>query len=352
MNFGSDNMTGASPQVLEALIHANSGPERSYGNDHWTREAERMLAEVFEHDLAAFFVASGTAANCLALSALVQPWNAILCHRQSHAFIDENSAPELFTGGARLKPVRGSEGKITARALEETFARLPSDPPHNLLASALSLTQASELGLVYGPDEIAALTAIARSRGASVHMDGARFANAVAKLGCHPSEITWKAGVDVLCLGASKNGALAAEAVIFFDPARAKDFTNRRKRTGHLISKGRVFGSQFAGWLRDGHWLDLAHKANHACGLLAEGLARVPGVRIVWPPEANEIFAILPKALDQCLHSAGAVYFEWDVDALPAHESLTADEVFVRLVASFATTDTEIQAFLDAAMAR
>lgn len=340
-------MAAASSNVLDALIDANSGPARSYGADPWTADAERLLADVFEHELTAFFVTSGTAANSLALAALAQPWSAILCHPHAHILEDECSAPEFFSGGARLIPIAdATAGKISPAALRSALDRLPRDVPHNVTPQVLSLSQASECGLVYGPEEIAALTDIARARSLAIHMDGARFANAVASLGCKPSEISWKAGVDVLCLGASKNGALAAEAVIFFQASHAANFAYRRKRGGHLVAKGRFLGAQFQGWLRDDHWLTLARSANHCAKHLAEGLGAIPGVRLVWPVDANEVFVILPKALDVSLRAGGCYYYEWNPASLPPAESLAGDEVFVRLVTSFATTSAEVEELL------
>jgi len=356
MIFGSDNMAAVSPKVMAALAEANTGTARSYGADPWTAAAERLLAETFEHDLAAFFVASGTAANCLALSAITQPWSAILCHRQAHILLDESSALEFFTGGARLIPVSGADGKITPAALRRTLERLPSDPPHNVRAAAISISQVSESGLVYRPEEIAALAQVAKafhprddSHPIRLHMDGARFANAVASLRCAPADVTWKAGVDVLCLGATKNGALAAEAVIFFDGTLAADFASRRKRGGHLLSKGRLLGAQFLGWLKDGHWLDLSRAANATGAQLAAGLAKIPGVRVAWPVEANEVFAILTRSLAMHLRAAGADFHEWYADGLPAGESLGEQEVYVRLVTSFATRTEDVEQFLEVA---
>jgi len=342
-------MAGASNQVLKALVEANSGIARSYGGDPWTREAEQLLSDVFGHELTAFLVTSGTAANSLALSAFAQPWRAILCHPHAHIIEDECSAPEFFTGGARLIPVAGVDGKIAAPALIRALERLPADAPHNVTPAVVSLSQATECGLVYRPDEIARLTEAARSHKLAVHMDGARFANAVASLGCSPADLTWKAGVDVLCLGASKNGALAAEAVIFFDPKHSLDFAVRRKRGGHLVAKGRFLGAQFSGWLRQGHWLDLARSANDTARQLSRGLSGIPGVRVVWTTEANEVFAILPRELDARLRGAGCSYYEWNCDSLPNGEYAAPEEVFARLVTSFTTTSAEVSEFLELA---
>ena len=345
MIFGSDNMAGASDPVLDAIVAAGRGSgESSYGADSWSERARDLLRDVFEHDLAAAFVSTGTVANCLALSLLAQPWEAVLCHHQAHIVQDENSAPELFTGGARLIPVPGS-GKLTLEAIEAYQQGAAAHPPHNVLPSALSVTNASECGLVYTPHEVAALGAVAQARAMRLHMDGARFANAVARLGCHPADISWRAGVDILCLGASKGGALAAEAVIVFDPVLAATLDVRVKRAGQLTSKGRLFGAQFVGWLQHGHWLDLAGHANAAAGRISRALAAIPGVRLAWPTEANEVFAILPRVLAERLLGEGTVFYEWPLSGLPAGEVLRSGEMFARLVASFATSEAELAGF-------
>lgn len=251
MNFGSDNQSGVSPAVLQGIVEASGGVAGSYANDHWTQAANAKLSDLFGKPVQAFFVATGTASNCLALSALVQPWHLILCHAQAHIAVDELSAPELFTGGARLVLMSDDGNKLTAQLLSDTLQKLPADRPHNQIPGALSIAQCTESGLVYGIEELRALTDVAHAAGLRVHMDGARFSNALATLKCSPADITWKAGVDVLCLGASKNGALALEAVIFFDDTLAKDFDLRRKRSGHLVSKGRLFGAQMCAWLEN-----------------------------------------------------------------------------------------------------
>ena len=344
--FGSDNMAGIAAPVLEALARAAAGGATSYGDDHFSAEARALLAEVFETPVQTFFVATGTAANCLALSCLMQPWEGVMAHHQGHIAVDESTAPELFTGGARVVPIGHGTGKLTPGDVRAALARLPNHPPHNPRPAVLSLAQATENGLVYDPDEVARLTAVAAAHGMRVHMDGARFANAVASLGCTPAELTWRAGVDVLCLGATKGGALAAEAVIFFGDAHDGAFEHRRKRTGHLVSKGRLFGAQFCGWLADGAWLDLARHANAAARWLSNGLAHLPGVEIVWPTEANEVFAILPASLCDHLTAAGASFAEWGVGGLPDGRHLHADQRYVRLVASFATTEAEVETLL------
>ncbi len=345
MQFGSDNQTGASQRVLDMLSKANTGYTHGYGNDDWTGKAVELLRQVFECDLEAFFVASGTAANSLALSCLVQPWETVLCHDRAHILSDESTAPEFFTGGARLIPISKGAGKLTADHLAQHFRATGTDDPHNPRARALTITQASETGLVYTPEEIGALSAAAHEKGLRVHMDGARFANAAAALRCSPAELTWKAGIDVLCLGATKCGALAAEAVVFFNRGLAEGFMHRRKRSGHLLSKGRFFGAQFVGWLQDGHWLELAEHANRQAERLASELSLNTSVHIVWPVQANEVFAVMPRALAQRLREAGAEFYEWYPEALPAGSALNDADVLIRLVTSFTTREQHITRF-------
>lgn len=345
MFFGSDNQTGASLQVLEMVNVANSGYAHGYGDDEWSRRATDALKDVFESDLKAYFVTTGTASNSLALSCMVKPWESILCHKQAHIIVDESTGPEHFTGGARLIPISKGEDKITAPILEEYFRKAGTNFPHNSKAGALSITQASESGLVYTPDEIRALSAVAKNSGLNIHMDGARFANALAAVECTPAELSWRAGVDVLSLGATKCGAICAEAVLFFNRELAEPFIYNRKRTGHLISKGRFIGAQFAGWLKDHHWIDLARHANSKAARLSEALSPFKAVRLVWPVQANELFVIIPTALAEFLKKSGAQFYQWPSDALPPDIELNGDEVTIRLVTSFVTDDSHIEEF-------
>lgn len=345
MIFGSDNVVGACPQVMDAIVKANLGAEASYGADRWSDQAKRTISEVFECDTEVFFVSTGTIANSLALSALVPPWGSVLCHQDGHIAVDESTAPELLTGGARLIPLGRGTGKLSLATLEEALAYEPH-LPHNVAPHALSITQANEWGLVYTPEEVTALAGRAHAAGLKVHMDGARFANAVAALGCTPADITWRAGVDVLCLGASKNGALMAEAVVFFNRELAKDFTFRIKRAGQMAAKGRFFGAQFCGWFEHGLWLELARHANAMASRLAGGLLALPGVRLAWPTQANEVFAILPVSMADALRAAGAGFYEWPAAHLPSGQAPRAGETLVRLVCSFATEPVEVQALL------
>jgi threonine aldolase len=348
MNFASDNVVGASRPVLEALLRGNDGALAAYGADVITRRVEERLSDLFERDVAAFLVTTGTAANALAIAALVPPWGLCLCHREAHVMEDECGAPEFFAHGAKLVGLPGVGGKLTAETVEDCLQRLP----HNVKqmpAKALSISQVTEAGLVYRLDEIAVLAQVCRDYGLRLHMDGARFANAVAALGCRPADMTWRRGVDVLSFGATKNGCLAAEAVIAFDRGLAESLAYMRKRAGQLLSKGRFLAAQLEGYLGHDHWLDNARRANAMAKRLAQGLSALPSVRLAWPCEANEVFAILPRALDRRLREAGAIYHPWSDLSLPAGEAVGREEVLVRLVASFATTDAEVERMLEVA---
>jgi threonine aldolase len=345
MQFGSDNQSGASQQVLESLINANTGFTHGYGDDHWCELAKEALMRMFDCELDVFFVSTGTAANSLALSCLVQPWETILCHHQSHILLDESTAPEFFSGGARLVPITHHAVKLELGHLDHFFNSESPEIPHTPAAKALSITQTNEAGQVYSVEEISALCTCAHDYNLHVHMDGARFANAVAALGCTPADISWKAGVDVLTLGATKCGALAAEAVIFFNQEHTSTFIHRRKRSGHLISKGRLFGAQFVGWLKNSYWLDLAKHANNQAKQLEESLTKHPAVKQVWQCQANEIFLIMPGELSEKLQKAGAEFYQWPISSLPKGISLDKKDVFVRLVTSWATTKEHITEF-------
>ncbi len=331
MNFASDNVTGAAPEILEALARGAGGAATPYGDDAATERLAARLAELLEHPVRVFPVATGTAANALALSVLAPPYGAVYCHEEAHIEVDECGAPELYTGGAKLVPVPGAHGRLGPADLDDRLARAGAGVVHHVQPAALSLTQATEAGTVYRPAEIAALAEVARRHGLGVHLDGARFANAVATLGCAPADLTWRAGVDILCLGATKNGCLAAEAIVLFDDARAEALGFRRKRGGHLLSKMRFVSLQLEAWLADDLWLRLARHANAQAARLAEGLARVPGVRLVHPVEANEVFVALPPAVRRRLQDHGVGFIPWD-------------ETTDRLVAAFDTPPEVVDA--------
>ena len=347
MFFASDNAAGAHPAILEALARAAEGPAMAYGNDEITRRFEARIREVFEAPEArAFLVATGTAANALALACLCPPWATVYAHAESHIEEDECAAPEFFTGGAKTTLLEGEAAKIDPADLSRKIRATAPRGVHNVQRGPLSLTQATELGAVYSLDELRALTGVAREAGLPVHMDGARFANAVARLGCTPAEASWKAGIDVLSLGATKCGALAAEAIILFDSARAWELELRRKRAGQLVSKMRFAAAQMEAWLADGLWLELAAHANALAARLAEGLRATPGCRLLNPVDANILFAEIPLGLHHRLVAAGACYY-------PSRAGQSEDgpdntPFVIRLVTSFETTEAEVDAFVSA----
>jgi len=327
MNFASDNCAGACPQVLEALHSAADGAVASYGNDPLTARLDTLFSDLFETRVKAYPVVSGTAANALALSTLVDPWGRILAHHNAHIFRDELNAPALFAGGATVETVSSLDGKLTPELLRPMLDGAQHDI-HTAPVQAISFAQASEIGTVYTPDEVAALGTL----GIPLHMDGARFANAVAALGCTPAELSWKAGVSVLCFGATKNGALDAEAVLFFDGARSERFERNRKRFGHLLSKMRFVSAQLIGLVENGLWLSNAAHANRQAKALAALLAEADGADLVFEPQANEVFVALDQALEDRLRAAGAQFFTFSVGT----------RKLSRFVTSFATTDDEL----------
>jgi len=343
MNFVSDNCYGASPQILAALAASGQSPKPSYGDDDVTQRVTARLCELFEREVAVFPVINGTAANALALATLVPPHGAILCHVRAHIAVDECGAPEFFTHGAKLMPLEGPGGKLTAQAIEAALRLVRKGDVHQSQPAAISITQSTELGCVYSPDEIRQIAALTHSRGMKLHMDGARFANALVGLGCSPAELTWKCGVDVLSFGATKNGALAAEAVIFFDPADARDFEYRRKKSGHLLSKMRFISVQLEAYLQDDHWLANARRANLLARKLAEGLSQASGVEIVYPVAANAVFARISAELAAKLHRGGAEFYDWGT---PGDRQALA-----RLMLSFATPEDAIARLIELARA-
>jgi threonine aldolase len=348
MNFVSDNIVGASTPVLQALVRANDGALAAYGNDEITKRVEAKFAEVFERDVAVFLVTTGTAANALALAAAVPPWGLCVCHQEAHVIDDECGAPEFFMHGAKLFGLPGVSGKLTAASVSRYLDGLPKAikqmPP-----KALSISQVTEAGTVYTLDEIGALSGVCRERGLSLHMDGARFVNALVSLGCTPADMTWKRGVDILSFGATKNGCLMAEAIVVFDPALAEGLNYRRKRAGQIISKGRLIAAQLEAYFAEDHWYENARHANRMARLLSDGLRGLPGVRLAWPTEANEVFPIVPRRLDDALREAGAQYHPWTDASLAPGERVGPDEALIRLVVSFATRESEVRRLLDAA---
>ena len=306
IRFLSDNTASVSPEILEALQAVNHGLEHAYGEDPWSQRLDQVFAEFFETEVRTFTVATGTAANALALATVTPPYGAIFAHEEAHVLRDECSAPEFFSDGARLISLSGEHGKISTDSL---MRALQWNPPtvHTVQPAAVTLTQASEFGTVYQAAEIKALADIAHQRQLAVHMDGARFANALVTLGCHPSAITWRAGVDVLSFGATKNGALGAEAVVFFDIARVADFELRRKRAGHLVSKARYAAAQLLAYIESGLWQRNAQRTNQ----LAQRIGAAAAARLLAPVEANEIFVALGDEGKREVREAGIEFYDW-----------------------------------------
>ena len=346
MFFTSDNGSGAAPEIMDAVARANDGSARSYGADEISERVQELVREVFEAPSARVYsVATGTAANALALACLCPPWGTVYCHEVGHVQRDECGAPEFYTGGAKLTPLGGEGAKMRPEALARAADSAAPVGVHNVQNGAVSITQATELGATYAAEDVAAIGAIARRHGMGLHMDGARFANALARRKVAPAEMTWKAGVDILCLGATKNGALAAEAVILFDDSRAREFELRRKRGGHLCSKMRFVSAQMEAYLTGGLWLDLAGRANRMADRLAEGVRRIEGADINNAVEANMLFVTMRLAQHRRLRAAGAQYYPWGA---PMDEDGPDDAPWsVRLVTSFATAEADVDRFLE-----
>jgi threonine aldolase len=341
-NFKSDNVSPVCEAIMSAINAANHGSAASYGGDDHTRQLDTVASEIFGTAVAIFPVTTGTAANALALSQLLQPYEAVYCHETAHIVTDECGAPEFFTGGAKTMGLPAADGKITPPQVANAIAFAQDMGVHHVKPGALSLSQATEWGTVYRLDEVSALAAVAKQHGLPVHMDGARFANALVHLGCTPAEATWKSGVDVLSLGATKNGALCAEAVVFFDPARARDFERRRKQSGHLWSKLRFVSAQLLAYFANGLWLENARHANAMASLLAQGLRGIGGATLLQAVDANEVFVALPEAVVAALESRGFGFYRWPLSSVTSG-------VASRLVASYSTPRDHVEEFLEAA---
>lgn len=340
MFFASDNGSGAAPEIMAALARANEGYARSYGADPIMARVKTLLRETFEAPEAeVYLVATGTAANALSIALLSPPWTAVFAHAEAHAAMDECGAPEFFSGGAKMIPVAGAHGKMTPATLSDALSRVGEGGVHGVQRGMLSLTNLTEAGTAYTPAEIAELTALAKARGLPCHLDGARFANALVATGATPAEMTWKAGIDVLSFGGTKNGCMGVEAVVLFDPAKAWEFELRRKRAGHLFSKHRYLSAQMEAYLTDDLWLRLAAQANRMGQSLAAGLATIPGVSLMHDAPANMLFPTWPQGTNARAAARGAIYYP-----MPAPEGLESG----RLVASWSTTQAEVDALLAA----
>jgi threonine aldolase len=336
LSFISDNMAGASPRIASAVADAAAGQVLPYGNDPFTERARGRLAEIFERDVDVFPVSTGSAANGLALAALTPPWGSVLAHQDSHIHHDECGAPEFFTGGAKLVRLPGLDSKIDPEALQAAVRRGAGDV-HRVQPSAVSISQATESGSVHTVEEIRRLSSIAKGAGLRVHMDGARFANALVHLDATPAEMTWKAGVDVLSFGATKNGAMTADAIVSFDPALATELAFRAKRGGQLTSKMRFQTAQLDAYLTDGLWLDNARRANAMATRLGTGLKAIPGVGLLAAPQANILFCRLPQHVTDGLLAEGYAFYHdrWEPG-------------IVRFVTAFSHQADDIDQLLDA----
>ncbi len=313
MNFASDNSNGANPEIIKHLLTVNDGGLPSYGDDEITLRVQDKLSEVFEHDLMMFPVATGTAANVISLSAMTPPYGSILCHAESHIQLDECGAPEMFTSGAKLITIPGENGKMTPEAISNYLDMGWKGVVHHSQPSAISITQATESGTIYSLDEIRAITKVAKAHDLLIHMDGARFTNAMRTLGCSPSEMTWKSGVDLLSFGATKNGALGVEAIIVFDPKSqaAKEMPFRRKRGGHLFSKMRYLSAQLEAYLADDLWLKNADHANGMAQKLATVVEANPNLEVAFPVDANILFVRMKESQAKKLFDQGFYFYEF-----------------------------------------
>ena len=331
MRFFSDNAAAAHPNVIEAIAASNR-LDTAYDGDQWSQKLDGAFSELFETDVRAFWVTTGTAANCLALAALCPPYRAILCHRDAHIEVDEAGAPGFFTGGAKLVLLDGPGAKVTPDSVSAGCDAIRNDV-HQVQPAALSITNATEYGLVYRAAEVAAIGAAAKQRGLALHMDGARFANALATTGERPADVTWRAGVDAMSFGFIKNGGLNAECLVLFRPELADEIAVRRKRAGHLASKGRMLAAQILALLEDGLWLDNARAANAA----AQVLAKAATDRLVYPVEANELFIKVSDDEAASLRAQRFDFYEWGPGQVRFVTSWDSDpEAVAKLAAAIA----------------
>ena len=345
MFFASDNSGPAAPQVMDAIVAANTGYQGSYGSDDIMDRVRAQVREIFETpEAAVYLVATGTAANSLALATLTKPWSAIYCHQEAHIEEDECNAPEFFTGGAKLRLVGGENAKIDPVSLKTALDSGTSDFVHWPQRGALSITNVTERGGVYSVSEVAELCAIAKGFDLPVHMDGARFSNALVSTNASAADMTWRAGVDALSFGGTKNGLLGVEAVVFFDPKHAWEFELRRKRSGHLFSKHRYLSAQMEAYLTDDLWLDMARHANNAANRLRAGLLKA-GAELQFGQDANMVYAAFSRAQHKRAMDAGAQYYLNDNDA--SLDGDGAEKLGCRLVTNWSSKDEDIDRFID-----
>ena len=334
VKFASDNVAGACPEVLDALMKANEGDSAPYGNDDYSKVLQEKFSEIFEKEVIVYPTASGTAANALALSTMTPVFGNIYCHKLAHINTDECGAPEFYTGGAKLIPLTGINGKITPEELEKNISG--TGIVHHTQPSSVSVTQVCETGEVYELDEIKKIADVAHKHKLNMHMDGARFANALVALNCTPAEMTWKSGINVLSFGATKNGCIAAEAIIFFKPELVGNISFLMKRAGHLLSKMRFVSAQLDAYISNDVWLKNAKQANEMGKKLSDGLVKHNSIKLAYPTQANEVFAKFPREMIEHLNSLG---YKMNEDEL--------DGQAVRLVAAWNTQNSDVESFLE-----
>ncbi len=344
MFFASDNWAGAHSSINDRLSRESTRFAAAYGNSELDKAVEARFSELFERDVSVYFVSTGTAANSLALASVARIGGVVFAHSEAHVIEDECGAPDFFSG-MRMIPVDGAGGKIDPTNLSRRMAGFPQDALHHGRSAAVTITQATETGTIYTLEEIDAISAIAKANGLPLHMDGARFANALVALKATPAEMTWKRGVDVLSFGGTKNGCWCAEAIVFFNPELATDFGYIRKRSAQLFSKTRFISAQFEAYLEDNLWLDLAGHANAMADRLRVGIGALNSARLAWGTTSNEVFAVLSKTSAEAAKEKGAAFYDWPV-APAMQDAIGEDEVLIRLVTSFATTPDDVDQFL------
>ena len=347
MFFASDNTSPVHPRVMEALTRANEGYAMPYGNDPIMEEVRATIRDRFEApEAAVYLLATGTSANCTALACLCPPWATIFCHTNAHVEEDECGAPEFYTGGSKLTLVGGEHARIDPAKLAHAISHTGRGGVHNVQRGAVSITSPTENGAVYSVAQIEEIARIAKAHDLPLHMDGARFANALVATNASPAEMTWKAGVDAVTLGGTKNGLMGVEAVILFNPKHAWEFELRRKRAGHLFSKHRYLSAQMQAYLQDDLWLEMARTANARAADLSAGILSLSGASLLHPTEANSVFASFTRAAHRRAHAAGAKYYLWPFD-----QSLDGDDeemLSARMVCSWCTTEANVDEFLSA----
>jgi len=338
INFSSDNETPVAPAIMEAIIAANHGTATAYAEDDWSLRLNQVFSELFHTDAVVLPVTTGTVANSIALATVTPPWGSVYCHESAHIQVDESGAPEFFGNGLRLVPIEGDGGKLNLDVLEQSILATQGHGVHSYLPSALSLTQCTESGTVYSPDEVRGLCEYAHSLGMKTHMDGARFANAIASLGCDPAEVVSAAGIDMLSFGASKNGCMAAEALVIFNQPQWHNTAERlRKRSGHLLSKMRYVSAQLLAYIENDRWLEMATHANGQAAKFAAAIEAHPNAGLEYPVQANEVFLKWTTEGFAQLESLGILFQPW-----PGRDDLA------RFVFAHSTTDEDVQILITA----